>query len=345
MKQKHLLVIKLLITLILLTGILYITFNISGAILGICGTIITLGMMDKNFKGKMVKEYFIILGVQVFTIILTMIANINYLTLGISTLILSLVINKIFIYYKKSSRTMGFFYLFMFIVYMSIKLPNINYSSLLIGSVVSSLLILLAYFILTRKFYFNGKEAPKAEIDIEDFNAFKNFKFRFNILSSIAYTIAIVSMKYFYAYHGLWLAITLFVVLLPDKGLSLKKVIHRVIGTVSGAIIYIAATYIFSGSFSFIITLATIASVYFMFYPMKYYAYQSICVTFFALSIDSLFYKTQTHLFLSEYRIIFTVLGCIIILVLFEIEKLVAHLMNKFKSKNLERSDKDRCIS
>lgn len=326
MKAKHLLAIKLFLTLIFMTIFLYKSFGIGGAVLGICGTLMIINMLDKDFSNCMIKEYFIILFTQLFVVVLSKVASINYISLGISTILLSLIINKVFICYQKSPRTIGFLLLYLIIIYTGVKGEPISYPKTIIGCIVSSILIMFIYYFLTRKMYFIKKDKKVVSINKFDLDEFNKFKFRFNILSTIIYTLAIFPMKYLYTYHGLWIETTLLVVLLPDRKLSIKKIFNRIIGTITGTIIYIVLVFLIKGNIIVILSL-TLVSTYLLVYPMKHYSIQAIFVTFFALSIDSIVYK-QTDIFLGEYRILFTIIGALLALCLFAIEKKIIYISN-----------------
>ncbi|MGL5649650.1 MAG: FUSC family protein [Clostridium sp.] len=331
MKQKHILTLTLLCILIFMVGISYMLFGRYGIISGVCDALMIVSLLDKDISYRKISEFLSIFLLQVFILILTLFARINLISLIIVSFIAGLIINNIHITYKKSPRTQGFFYLYMFIIYL--KVPFNVYPKLIFSLALSSFLILVMYYLLTRKIYFKKakdtiKGTIKADIDDIEFMLFKQFKFRFNILSSILFTIAIFTMVYFYEYHGLWLAITILVVLIPDKDLSIKKLINRTIGTLIGSGLFILISFILNNNpYSLYIYIGIILiTIYFCIYPMKYYYIQAIFITLFALTVDSFFYKQQTHLFLGYYRIIFTILGCLLIFLLFVIEPYIEKL-------------------
>ena len=331
MKAKHILTFKLILVLFFMAGGSYLLFGKVGVIAGVCETIIIVGCIDKDFSDSVFKEGIKILIVEFFIIAMALLANINYFGLGISALIVGLVINYLYIYHKKMPRTMGFLYLFMFLTYL--KVPVQAYADLIGAIVIGSLFIIIIYYLLTRKMYFTGvkKDIVKQNLEDIDFKNFKSFKFRFIILSAILFAVSIIVMRYFYAVHGLWLVITVLVVMQPDKATSMKKIIHRIIGTIVGAGVFLVVLSFNYGDFKYMIDILFIISLYFMLYPMKHYAFQAVFITFFALSIDSVFYSTQSHMFLGEYRIMFTLIGCILILGLFVAERGIEKIYNHHK--------------
>ena len=317
MLKKHILNIKFLSLIIFMTAGMYAVFGEVAGIIGLCSSIVVMTMLDKDYSTCIISESIKIILTQIIIGICAFIANINYLTLILFTFVVTFVLHYGFTHHKKTPRSTGFLMLYMILVYL--KVPMSMLPKNLLWLLISGIFIMILYYLFSKETYFNKNiEKSITEVLEKDKLTFDDFKTRYSILNAIFFTIAIFIMQYFKSYHAIWLPITILVLVLPDKSLSMQKIIDRLLGTIIGCVVFIIISKLIV--IPYIIYILLLISLYFSVYPMAYHK-RAIFITFLALYANHMIYKSQGDLTLDMYRTGFTLLGGLIVAILFILEE------------------------
>ncbi|MGL5066466.1 MAG: FUSC family protein [Sarcina sp.] len=317
--KKHITNLKYLFIVFFMIGGLYAGFGLLEGILGLGSGVVVITMLDKDYSECMLIEAGRIIGTQLIIGIAAYIAGFNYLTLILFTFAVAFGLHYMYNHYKSAPRTMGFLFNYMFLVYFGVNQKQMP--KLLLALAVSGIFIMILYYLFTKETYFKeGFEKKLINVKYEDKLEFKDFKSRYSVLNGIAFAVAIFVMVYFKQYHAIWLPITIIILLIPDKGLTFRKIIDRFLGTSIGCVLFMIIANLVTNNIALYI-LAGIA-VYFMFFPMAYYK-RAIFITYAALFANHMLYRGQSALYLDMYRVIFTIVGALIVFLIFVIEEAV----------------------
>lgn len=317
--KKHITNLKYLFIVFFMIGGLYTGFGALEATLGLGSGVVVITMLDKDYSECMILESVRIIGTQLLIGIAAYIARFNYLTLILFTFAVTFGLHYMYNHYKSAPRTMGFLFNYMFLIYFGVKSQQMP--KVLLALFVAGIFIMILYYLFTKETYFNKAfEKALKHVKYEDKIEFNDFKNRYSILNGIVFAAAIFVMEYFKEYHAIWLPITIIILLIPDKGLTFQKIIDRFLGTAIGCVLFmISANIVTNNIITYI--LAGIA-VYFMFFPMAYYK-RAIFITYFALFANHMIYRDQSALYLDMYRVIFTIVGALVVFLIFIIEEAI----------------------
>lgn len=309
-------------------GGLYTGFGALEGILGLGTGVVVITMLDKDYSECLFLEAARIISTQVIIGIAAYIAGLNYLTLIIFTFAVAFSLHYLYNHYKSMPRTMGFLFNYMFLIYF--KPASSQMPKLILALFISGIFIMILYYLFTKETYFNKNVEKKIKhIKYEDKIEFNDFKTRYSVLNGIVFALAIFTMQYFKQYHAIWLPITIIILMIPDKGLTFQKIIDRLLGTAVACVLFMIISHVTTNEIVLYISLGV--AVYFMFFPMAYYK-RAIFITYAALFLNHMIYKTQGALLLDMYRVIFTVIGAFIVFLIFIVEE----ALKKAKNSELE---------
>jgi hypothetical protein len=341
---KYRFAFKLFFAMIINIGAMYLYKGTLGAILGLCCSIITLSSFDKNYNDRFIVEAIKVIVMQLLVGVAAYYSNYNYIGLIIISLITVFIIYYIFTHNGKASRTSGF--LMTYIILVHLNIGHAQYNNVFKILFLSTLLAVLVYYFFHRDSHFkdnnlfNGNFLTTAssfknfieavDRDIE----FSMFKLRYSILTAIAVTGAIFYMQYYSTNESIWVLVSIVVMLVPDQDTSGRKIIDRIIGTIIGAIVFTILNKFIP--YEIITYLLAALSLYFAFFPMGYQN-NAVLITYFTLSLHTMFSKQYSPYYLDKYRIGFTIVGGIVVFIIFLIEKrFKEEITNATRLKELE---------
>lgn len=144
-------------------------------------------------------------------------------------------------------------------------------------------------------------------------NNIKMTSLRFNlaIKASIVISLSVFIVKYFKIFEGQWAIYTISLLLLPYAEQSNKKAKDRVIGTIIGAILFNIINLLINNN-SVVMIILLFISLYCILVVVDY-RNRCIFITFTAIIGVKLMYPNNEVFILSEYRVLFTLLGSIAI--------------------------------
>ncbi|MGL4763057.1 MAG: FUSC family protein [Sarcina sp.] len=317
--KKHITNLKYLFIVFFMIGGLYTGFGVLEGILGLGSGVVVITMLDKDYSECILIEAGRIIGTQLIIGIAAYIAGFNYLTLILFTFAVAFGLHYMYNHYKSAPRTMGFLFNYMFLVYFGVNQKEMP--KLLLALAVSGIFIMILYYLFTKETYFKeGFEKKLINVKYEDKLEFKDFKLRYSVLNGVAFAVAIFVMVYFKRDHAIWLPITIIILLIPDKGLTFRKIIDRILGTSIGCVLFMIIANLITNNIALYILVGV--AVYFMFFPMAYYK-RAIFITYAALFANHMLYKGQSALYLDMYRVIFTIVGALIVFLIFVIEEAI----------------------
>lgn len=298
-------------------------------LIGLTTGVISLTMFDKDYSDRLIVEGIKTIIIQLLVGVAAYYASYNYISLIIISLVLIFVIYILFTHNGKISRVKGFLMTYVILIYMNVPKVGNNYSTIFQVLFVGAILAIILYYFFNRNTYFKKnsiinwnffKDGFKLKDIIFD-SGDRNKEFRNNtiihaILSTIAMTAAIFYMKYYGSVESVWIIISIGAMLLPDVELSKKFIIDRVLGTIVGAMIFLIL-HQFTINIDIIYILLAV-SIYFSVFPMGYHN-NAVFITYFTLEAHVLVTKL-TPLYLVKYRLGFTIVGALIVIVIFGID-------------------------
>ena len=326
--HKYRLAFKLFFSIVTIILSMYMYRGLIGAVIGLGSSVIALSMFDKDYGDRIILETIKIVVMQMLVGCAAYYANYNYIGLIIISLVLVFIVYYIFTHNGKASRTTGFIMNYIILVHMDIN--HAEYSNVFDVLFFSGLLVVLMYYFLNRETLFKNHSIFRTDIYSNVFNVkhfiesvdkdveFSVFKLRYAVLTAIAITGGIFYMQYYSTNESIWVLISIVVMLVPDKQTSKKKIIDRVIGTIVGAIIFTAINrYI---HIDIIIYISIVLAFYFACFPMGYQN-NAMFITYISLTLHAMYSKQYTAYYLDKYRIGFTIIGAIVVLVIFMIDE------------------------
>ena len=319
---KYIIAFKSFMTIICITGSMYIYKGKLGLVLGFIAAYISILNFDKNFKGRFLIEAIKIILIQMLIGISAYFASYNYISCVIISFIIIFIIYYIFTHKAKSSRARAF--LFSYIILIKYNVPRSDYNQVFQTLFISSILAIVFYYIFTRKIYFKDNETMNAEFTHKKFKfsdifeeedrevEFKKNKFRYAIFSAILITGTVYYMKYCGNSKSDWIISALSAMLLIDPIVSKNMAIDRAIGTIIGAIVFVILSKFITNVIVIYILMAV--SMFYTVFPMAYKK-RMVFTTYFVLELY-LLTSNYTMYYLVEQRVGFTIVASIIILLL-----------------------------
>lgn len=324
---KYLFAFKAFITVILIIFAMYIYKGKIAILFGLATAVSSVTMFDKDYSDRLVLESIKFLAMQMLIVVAAYCANLNYISCIVISLIIIFLMYFIFTHNGKVSRVKGFLINYLLLIYFNF--PKNDYNELFQILFVAALLALLFYYFFNRETYFKNNniinlEFYKKGFKLKDFfeitdndSEFRLFVLRHATISTIAMTAAIFYIKYYGSIESIWIMISLVAMLLPDAEMSKKIVIDRIIGTIIGAVLFTVLHQFIKNEDIIYILLAV--SLFFSVFPMGYQK-NAVFITYLTLELHSLFTNLSVF-YLDKYRIGFTILGGLIVLVIFAIDR------------------------
>lgn len=348
--EKYIFAFKATLIFLIPIFAMYIYKGKIAILIGLTTGIIGLTMLDKDYSGRFIIESIKTIIMQLLVGVAAYYASYNYIALIIISLVLIFVIYILFTHNGKVSRVLGFLMTYVILIYITTPKVKNNYGVIFQVLFIGAILAMLLYYFFNRSTYFKKNSIINWNFFNDGFNfkqiffdendkdkEFRNNIFIHAILSAIAMTAIIFYMKYYGGVESVWIIISVGTMLLPNVELSKKFIIDRLIGTIIGAVIFLILHQFEINIY--IIYILLITSVYFMTFPMEYHK-KAVFITYFTLELHVLMTKL-TPLYLVKYRIGFTIIGALIVLVIYAIDSGIkanySLQRNKIKKvKNLE---------
>lgn len=346
--SKYIFGIKAFLTIIIIVFSMYMYKGKIAILFGLATSVSAVTMFDKNYSDRIIIESLKFIIMQLLIGVAGYYASYNYISLIIISLIIVFVMYIFFTHNGKVSRVKGFLVNYVLLIYFNF--PKNQYNEIFQILFVSALLGILCYYFFNREIYFKKNsilnwnflrdKISVSSIIFEDKDRNKEFRiflFRHAILSSIAMTGTIFYMKYYGSVESVWLIISLVAMLLPDVELSRKFIIDRIIGTIIGAAVFLILNNFIHNSYLIYISLAI--AVFYSVFPMSYHK-NALFITYLTLELHAMFTKLTPD-YLAKYRIGFTLLGALLVIVIFAIDNSFKYSFNNINRVSINTATND----
>ncbi|MGL5615916.1 MAG: FUSC family protein [Sarcina sp.] len=332
---KYIQAFKKFFMIVMVAAIMYIYNHQYGLMIGFLCAYVGVTNFDKDFSGRFIIESIKMIAMQLLIGLAAYLCDFNKITTVIVSFIVIFLMYYLFTHKGAVSRSRGF--LLTYIIILSQHVPKDNYFQIYEILFLGMLISIVFYYFFTRNSYYKDTKILdtkhlKKFFKISDFiveadkeEEFRKNKLRHAIISTILMTAAIFYMLYFGNGESEWIIIVASAILVIDPITSEKMIIDRCLGTIIGAIIFLVAHQFITNEA--IITVLIFVSVFFFVFPMAYYK-RMVFITYFVLEIH-LMISNYTAAYLVNYRIWFTLIAGLIVLIIVALDK---HLTPRIES-------------